>query len=52
MEENLINIKLIYLILQSKYCEMGIEETGLSHHERYIGLIRPNTLLGYDLNMP
>ena len=31
---------------------MEIGEMGTSHHERYIGLIRPNTLLGDDLNMP
>ena len=31
---------------------MGIGEMGTPHHERYIGLIRPNTLLGDDLNMP
>ena len=29
---------------------MGIGEMGTSHLERYIGLIRPNTLLGDDLN--
>ena len=31
---------------------MEIGEMGTSHQERYIGLIRPNTLLGDDLNMP
>ena len=31
---------------------MGISEMGTSHHERYIGLIRPNTLLGDDLTIP
>ena len=31
---------------------MGIVEMGTSHHESYIGLIQPNTLLGDDLNMP
>ena len=34
---------------------MGIGEMGTSHHERYIGLIRlirPNTLLGDNLNIP
>ena len=37
---------------------MRIGEMGTSHHERYIGLIRSkglirsNTLLGDDLNMP
>ena len=31
---------------------MGIGEMGISHHERYIGLIRPNTLLGDNLNIP
>ena len=31
---------------------MGIGEMGTSHHERFIGLIRPNTLLADDLNMP
>ena len=31
---------------------MGIGEMGTPHHERYIGLIRPITLLGDDLNMP
>ena len=31
---------------------MGIGEMRTSDHERYIGLIRPNTLLGDDLNMP
>ena len=30
---------------------MGICEMGTSHHERYIGLIRPNTPLGDDLNI-
>ena len=34
---------------------MGIGEMRTSRHERYIGLIRlirPNTLLGDDLNIP
>ena len=31
---------------------MGIGEMRTSHHEKYIGLIRPNTLFGDDLNMP
>ena len=31
---------------------MGIGEMRTSHHERYICLIRPNTLFGDDLNMP
>ena len=31
---------------------MGIGEMGASNHEMYNGLIRPNTLLGDDLNTP
>ena len=31
---------------------MGIGEMGTSHNERYIGLIRPHTLFGDDLNIP
>ena len=42
---NKYKINLLDLIIR-------VLRNGNIHHERYIGLIRPNTLLGDDLNMP